>query len=104
MVEDDAFIAARAEGDEFAPALLGSEKSPQYASFFEELIAAPVETLNYIYAALAVLVLAALSLMVFIEIKRQHPRHIMYAAFLLFCIVSLSYVNQHLLFPDVLVK
>lgn len=59
------------------------EETPQYASEFEKTLATPNTMLKYIYGALILFVFLSLLLSIFIEIRRQHPKHIFYGILLL---------------------
>ena len=49
------------------------------------------------YIGLVVLILVALFLMIFIEIKKQHPRHILYGVFLIIIVSLCIIINARLL-------
>ena len=79
-------------------------KSVDYASFAEELVASPNKTLFYFYLIIGAIVSFGLILFVFVEIKRQHPKNIIYALFLVAFMAGLFYVNHSFVFSDILVK
>ncbi|MDP2668311.1 MAG: CAP domain-containing protein [bacterium] len=68
-----------------------------------KILSSPNESLAYLYMILGVLVGLALIVMVVVEIKYQHPRHIIYGLFLLALIGGLVYLNLNLLSNSVLI-
>ena len=83
-----------------------SESSPQapetaivsekYASELTTLVSSPKKLLSYLYIILGTIIIIALLLNIFIEIRRQHPRHILYGLSLLVLIISLLYLQNYL--------
>ena len=74
-----------------------------YTGKFYGIITSPNISLAYFYLFMGILVSMALLLMVFIEIKVQHPRHIIYGVFLLLLIGGLIYLNIDLISGGVMV-
>jgi len=72
-------------------------------SFFARLFASPKTALTYAYAVFSILITIALALDTFIEIRRRHPMHIMYALLLWILIIALLYIGGIYLFPDVVI-
>ena len=72
-------------------------------SALQRLATMPQTTMRYAYFALIAVVLTALFLNIFIEIRRQHPRHILYGILLLVFIGALFYFGQTFVFPQLLV-
>ena len=121
IIENDTFVAVRVADtptkeippiSEILPTVSKSIKDAEgaelgassYASWFEELLASPKKVLSYAYIILASLILLALLLAVFIEVHKQHPKHIVYAILLLVFIGLLFYINHAFLIPEVLVR
>ena len=75
-----------------------------YIGKFYGIITSPNVSLAYLYLFLGILVSIGLLLMVFIEIKVQHPRHIIYGILLLLLIaipaLFLGLGEYELLSPD----
>lgn len=72
-------------------------------SFFARIFFSPSTFLQYMYALIALLIVLALIFDIFIEIRRQHPLHIVYAALLLVLIFVLMYASRTYLFPTLLI-
>ncbi|MDO8523406.1 MAG: CAP domain-containing protein [bacterium] len=68
-----------------------------------KILSSPNESLVYLYMILGAFVGLALIIMVAVEIKHQHPRHILYGLLLLLLIGGLIYLNLHLLPNKVLI-
>ena len=64
-----------------------------YIGKFYGILTSPNVSLAYLYLFLGILVSIALLLMIFVEIKVQHPRHIIYGILLLMLIGGLIYLN-----------
>ncbi|MBI2637915.1 MAG: hypothetical protein HYW88_03370, partial [Candidatus Sungbacteria bacterium] len=94
--ENDMFIAVKNTAYLDDPEVVSpsTESIPHYASWFERVVASPRHAINIFYGVLAFLVSVALVLMVFIEIRKQHPKHIAYAMSLLLLIASAAYINK----------
>lgn len=83
------------EGDLGAQAAEGDVlEAEQYSNFFERLLSSPRETLTVAYIVIATFILVALFLAIFIEVRRQHPSHIMFAVFLILLIGIFFYLNK----------
>ncbi|MBP6926111.1 MAG: CAP domain-containing protein [Candidatus Pacebacteria bacterium] len=54
---------------------------------------------NFALTGLAVIVLLGLILFVFVEIKRQHPKHVVFGVFALFILSTLAYMSHSLTLP-----
>jgi hypothetical protein len=63
------------------------------SSFFEKILSRPRSLINIIYIVLASIVLAAIALKIFIKIKIQYPLLIFNGVLMLFCIISILYLN-----------
>ena len=68
-----------------------------------KILSSPNESLAYLYMILGALVGLALIVMIVVEIKYQHPRHILYGLLLLVLIGGLIYLNLNLLSTNVLI-
>jgi uncharacterized protein YkwD len=106
VTEDEMFVAVKdisnAEPKAATITEEGAVKTPVYASFIGRVVSSPSNLLGSLYLLLGIIITIALLLMVFIEIRRQHPLHIAYALSLLVLIVGL-YALQAALFPSVIV-
>lgn len=100
--EDDYFIAFRDESVLPAPAVLSASES--YSSSWQFLIASPGRWLLSAFIALGALILVASVLMVFIEIRKQHPKHVIYALSLTVLMLVIFYGQRVLLAAGVLIK
>lgn len=79
-------------------------ESVNYASVSKKLAASPQSSLLYIYISLGAFVLLGLSLLVFVKIRVQHPRHVFYGVFLVLFMLALTYINQLVIFPALVIK
>jgi len=66
----------------------------KYSTWYERLLLDPSGSIQYVFYALALIVLFALVLMIFINIQTQRPRHIAYGIVLLVIISGLMYLNS----------
>lgn len=102
LVGDDMFVAV--QNLDQASLQEPEAKTPvTYASWLSKVLSSPKTMLTYFYVFLAVLILIALILMVFVEIRQQHPLHILYGFFLLLLIGALVYSEKAILLSQVLV-
>ncbi len=74
----------------------------KYSKWYERLFFKSPAYTDIIYRVLIYIVLVALLLMTFIEIKRQHPKNIMYGVLLMVLIVTLSYINKAVFMPGLI--
>lgn len=99
ITENDTFIAVKSL-DEIAEPKKDGVPTVKYfpqTAWYNRIFASPTASVDYIYMLLGILIFAALALDVFIEIRKQHPRHIAYASFLIFLIGGALYLQQILL-------
>jgi len=97
IAETDSFVAVRVAGEETDVALPAPQTQPErQATRIWRLFAAPTNAVSWAYLALAALVGAALSCLLVIEAKRQHPRHAAYGVLLLLLIAGALWLNQTL--------
>lgn len=73
--------------------LENSRPKAPIASVFSRLLAMPKTALGYFYLAIALLVLVALGLKIFVRIKIQYPKLIFNGVLILFVIISITYLN-----------
>jgi hypothetical protein len=78
---------------------LGVETVSPKATPIEKAIVRIPSISNTALMALAGIVLAGLLLFVFVEIKRQHPKHVFLGIFAFVALVSLAYVSQSFALP-----
>ncbi len=93
------FISVENVGVESQP----TTPDPHYASLIEKIIMSPNKTLSIVYLVLALIIVTGLTLMIFIEIRTQHPRLILMGFALLFIIGGLLYIYEYLLLAPVVV-
>ncbi|HEY4505931.1 MAG TPA: CAP domain-containing protein [Candidatus Paceibacterota bacterium] len=107
IIENDLFIAVRnpeAEvAEEVAPINTNIQGEQSYSSWFVKALSTPKRTLTFAYVILAAIILVALTLAVLIEVRRQHPKHIIYAIGLLLLIGVLLYLARDVVLPVVLI-
>jgi uncharacterized protein YkwD len=100
LVKDDTFIAVRAEAATttgIASVALSDAGMP----FVQKLITSPKSVAQSVYIVLAVIIGIALTLMIFIEFKRQHPKNVALGFVLLFLMIGLLALGE-MLFPGAL--
>ncbi len=71
-----------------------NEKAPKYSSWQDRFIFMTPAYTDRAYRVFIWVILIALALMTFIEIRRQHPRNIIYGLLLLVIIICLVYINK----------
>ncbi len=72
--------------------ILAPEKEA-YTNWFQRLLVSPNGIVQSLYVALAAIVIFALILKIFIEIRLQHPKNIAYGVLLLLVIVAFMHLN-----------
>lgn len=72
-------------------------------SFVNRILTSPQTTLFYIYLIFTIVVTIAMILDTFIEIRRRHMKHSIYATLILILILSLLYIGKMYIFPDLLI-
>lgn len=85
--------------NEIAPAVKSSEINSQkigHISFFQRIIANPLKTTNIILKILAIVMIIALILKIFVQIKIQFPVLIVNGTLLLTIIFSALWINNYL--------
>jgi Cysteine-rich secretory protein family len=78
-------------------------QSADSISLTEKALLSPKKTNAWLYLGLAGLILVALVLAIFIEIRKQHPKNVLAGSALLLLIVTLLYIYQNVLFGQVFV-
>ncbi|MEN9582060.1 MAG: hypothetical protein RL641_14 [Candidatus Parcubacteria bacterium] len=78
---------------------LGEEVSAPKATFFEKALVRIPKISSSAIMVLAGMFFLGLLLFIFIEIKRQHPKHIFLGVFALVALASLAYVSQSFVLP-----
>lgn len=99
VVVNDMFIAVKNNNATETKNILPTSETK--SSFFARLLASPQTTLGYVYLVFSILIVLALSLDTFIEIRRRHPMHIVYALLLWVLILGLLYIAGTYVFPRV---
>lgn len=103
IVSTDTFIAVKDNSVAEADTAPRVQSAAPYTTFFQRLLVSPRRNLLTFYFALGLLILTSLMLSIFIEIRRQHPRHIMYGVSLLLLLAVLAYAGNTFIFARVLV-
>jgi hypothetical protein len=67
------------------------------ANTYEKILFDTSYYIKNIYTTLVIIIVTALLLMIFIEIKKQHPIHILYGVLLLCLVVLCLIINNHLM-------
>lgn len=76
---------------------------PAQHSYFDTLLTNPKKNLSAFYLFFAGFLFACLILMIFIEIRKQHPALVILGFVLIFAILTLLYIFRTSIFPEVLV-
>jgi len=77
-------------------------QSQKYSTWYERFIFLTPSYIDKIYRIFIYIVIISLILMTVIEIKRQHPKNIMYGIFLIVIIFILVYINKSIFLIDFL--
>ncbi len=102
--ETETYIEAEnVEGGNSVSAESGQMSQGEEKSFALEMLASPKKAVSSVYLILGAFVLLALALMIGIELRKQHPKHIGFGIFLIILICVLAYVFRVVLFPEVVV-
>lgn len=84
-----------------------SESTPvvveEQTSAPERVATSPQTLMNVLYILLGLFIFISLLLTIFIEIRRQHPKHIIYGVGLLLLIVFLTYFYRAFIFTEVII-
>lgn len=94
----DTSIAVKGASEEKIPAIEVQAQNRPEIAMSERLLATPRKTTNFLYMMLATILSLALVLVIFVRIKVQHPRSIIYGAFLLLVIASVFWLNHYIAF------
>ncbi len=99
ITEDSNFIAVKNLDEVSGGAESAAPAAPYIpeAAWYSRFFTSPAASVDYIYMLLGALVFMALLLDVFIEVRKQHPRHIAYALFLVLLIWGAIYLHHMLL-------
>jgi hypothetical protein len=79
------------------------KETVKYSSWKDRLTFLFPEYVNRFYKIFAWIILAALVLMLFIEIRRQHPKNIMYGILLIIIIFCFIYINKSMFVTSLLI-
>lgn len=74
-----------------------------YTNWFERMIVSPSKVVHDLYLAIAAVVIFALILKIFIEIRLQHPKNIAYGVLLLALVIFFMHLNSSVLATPTLV-
>ncbi|MDD5050457.1 MAG: CAP domain-containing protein [Candidatus Pacebacteria bacterium] len=78
-------------------------KSLPKLSWYQEFVLGYPTLVTDAYLVLAGVVILSLVLLIFIEVKKQHPKHILYGFLVLALVLVLLYLSRAILFPQVIV-
>lgn len=104
--EPELFIIASRGEDDLAQADAASSDVnvvPEYTSNVERLIVSPQTVTQYLLMALAALILFAIIVRLFVEIRRHHVKHILMSVGVLAIIVIVIIIQQELIFGEVII-
>lgn len=104
LAETELFIAV--QNNEYMAtdtAVVTSVMPTSETSVTEKALASPKSVLEFIYVIIAAVVLISLVLLLVIEPKRQHPKHVAYVASLFALILVLFYASKNYLFPEIII-
>ncbi|MBX9765178.1 hypothetical protein K2X83_00890, partial [Patescibacteria group bacterium] len=101
LVKDDSFVAVRAEAATSSSLAVANISADAGMPFVQKLITSPKSVAQSVYIVLAAIIGIALILMIFIEIKRQHPKNVALGFVLLFLMIGLLALGE-MLFPGTL--
>ena len=105
VVADDTFIAIKNAGGVEGGAEAEQQKNSdtvRYASPMMQFLSAPHALLTIFYSMLGILIFSALVLHIAVEIRRQHPRHILYGALLILLMAAFLYGSRVTAYSSVL--
>ena len=100
VAQDDMFIGVQNLDHAALEEVLAQTPAPR-ASWLNKLLSSPRTMLTYVYTLLGLLILVALLLMVFVEIRQQHPLHILYGLLLLVLLGGLVWSQKAILLSQV---
>jgi hypothetical protein len=102
---EDEIATSSDEGTSTDPVLatVGNEEPPQYSGMFARMASRPQLVLNSLYLLIGLLIIVSLILSIGIEFKQHHPMGVAYGFFLLALIGGLAYLNQAVLFSNLLI-
>lgn len=75
----------------------------KYSNWIEKLILSPNKILSTVYLIIAVIIIIGLLLMIFIEVRKQHPLYILLWIVILLLMLALLYIYQSVLFGPLLI-
>lgn len=73
-----------------------NDKAPSQTGFIGQVLASPLSTTDYLFAAIALLFLTALALKFLVNIKIQHPSLVLNGVLMLFVINCLLLLNKYI--------
>ncbi len=68
--------------------------APEYSTWYERILFGGTRYVQNIYTALIILITVALLTMILVEVKKQHPKHILYGVLLLVILSIFVYINR----------
>ena len=104
--ETETFVAVRMEGAESVSDVEGSDASglvPPQSTMFERFATQPHQLLQWLYIVFGAIMVIVLTVTIFVEIEKQHPRNVMYGILLLALLLVLMYVSRNVIFADLLI-
>jgi hypothetical protein len=103
LSESDTYIAVESQPIPENGSQIAVAQNAVESSWFEKALVSPKRTMNTLYLLLGGVILLSLILMISIEIRKQHLKHIAYGVGLLVLILALSYIYRTFIFAHVIV-
>lgn len=70
----------------------------QYSTWYEKLLFGGSWYVQMVYKFMIMFIALALIVMIFIEVKRQHPKHILYGVLMLAILIVFVFINKSLIY------
>ena len=100
--QSDTFIAIENQND--IPTENSLPPSPvQQSSFASQLASSPSKISSYIYLLVGIMVLITFASTAFVEMEHRHPKHALYACFLLVLTIAGFLLNQQFIFSRIFI-
>jgi hypothetical protein len=71
-----------------------NQSVPQYSSWYEKIVFWFTRYVDFIYKGLIIVIALALMTMILVEVKKQHPKHILYGVLMLLILSIFVYINS----------
>ncbi len=104
LTENEQFIAVQNSDYALSEVLEDNEVGvSKETSAVDKALSSPKTMLEFAYVILGAIVLIALVLLLVVEPRRQHPKHIAYVATLFVLVLILFYAAKNYLFPEIII-